>query len=150
RRAAISMAHLAGEPARIGGAAAQRPGDLLLERADFWRPGSGRIEMIEDGLRADALGRGGKPPLVLGERVGVERVLSRQVLRMDERLRARDALAESRRRRPPLAFAVVGITGRRQIGLGKLRPLRPAALRDPPSETDAVGAGRRAEYAGQR
>ena len=33
--AAMAVAHLPGEPARIGGAAAQRAGDLLLERRTF-------------------------------------------------------------------------------------------------------------------
>ena len=37
RRAAMAVAHLAGEPARIGGAAAQRARDLLFERAHLRR-----------------------------------------------------------------------------------------------------------------
>ena len=79
-------------------------------------------------------GRRGEPALMLGEGVGVERVLPRQILGVDERVRAGDALAERRRRLLPLAVAVIGMAGRGQIGLRQIRPLatsRPSAMRRP-------------------
>ena len=60
--------------------------------------GAVEIEMVERRVRPDALRRGGEAALVLGEGVGVERVLPGQVLDVNEDFRARDAVAERRRR----------------------------------------------------
>ena len=88
--AAMAVTHLSGEPARIGGASAQGARDLLFETADLGCAGRGRVEMIERRIRARFRRGGGEAAFMLGEGVGVERVLARQVLRMDEGLGAGD------------------------------------------------------------
>ena len=106
--------------------------------------------MIERRLGADMRGRGGETALVFGEGVGVERVLSRQVLHVDEGVGAGDAGAERGRRLAAVALAVIGVARRGEIGLGQIGPLGPLALGNAPPEPDAIGARRRAEDARQR
>ena len=67
---------------------------------------------------------------MLGEGVGVERVLSGQILRMNEGLGAGDPRAKRRRRFARFALAVIGVAGRGEISLRQLGPLRPLAPRD--------------------
>src|SRR6185437_5332080 len=144
---AMPMAHLAGEPARIGGAPAKRAGDLLGKGADLRRLRHGRVEMVKRRSGSRFRRGGGEPALMLGEGVGVERILPRQVLRMDKGLGAGDAHPELRPRLSRAALAVISVTGRGEIGLRELRSLRPLAPGDARAETHAIGAGGRAEYA---
>ena len=102
--------------------------------------------MIERRICPGGRRRGGEPAFMLGEGVGVERVLARQVLRMHEGLRGGDAGAERRARLPRFALALVSMAGRGEIGLRQLRPFRPLTLGDAPSEPDPIGARRRAEH----
>ena len=96
----MAVAHLTGEPARIGGASAQRARDLLLERRTLATPGDGRVEMVERRIGARLGGGRGETAFMLGERVGVERVLARQILGVNKAsapaTRARNAAAASR------------------------------------------------------
>ena len=105
--------------------------------------------MVEGGTGADMRGRGGEAALMLGEGVGVERVLSRQVLRVNEGVGAGDAGAERRSGLAAVALAVIGVARGGEIGLGQIRPPGPLALGNAPSEPDAIGARRRAEDARQ-
>src|SRR6185437_16933412 len=95
---AMPMAHLAGEPARIGGAPAKRAGDLLGKGADLRRLRHGRVEMVKRRSGSRFRRGGGETALMLGEGVGVERILPRQVLRMDKSLGAGDPFPKVRRR----------------------------------------------------
>ena len=90
--------------------------------------------MVERRLGSDAFRRRGEAALVLGEGVGVERVLPGQVLCMHEGIRARDAGAKGCRGLASLALAVIGVAGRGEIGLRQLSPRRssrPPAMRRP-------------------
>ena len=106
-RAAMAVPHLAGEPARVGGAAAQRRARSPRRAcAPSARSGSVASSVIERRRGAERRGGGGEAALVLGEGVGVEHVLPGQVLHMDEGVGAGDArrgtparLARPRRRR---------------------------------------------------
>ena len=102
--------------------------------------------MIERRIRARFRRGGGEAALMLGEGVRVERVLARKILGMDKGLGAGDALPELESRFPPFAIAIIGVAGRGKISLRQLRPLRPIAFGDPPSESDAVGARRGAKH----
>ena len=84
---------------------------------------------------------------MLGEGVGIERVLSGQILHMNEGLGAGDPRPEVSRRFARVAFAVISVAGCRQIGLPQFGPLLPVASRNAGAESDAISAGRRAEYA---
>ena len=150
RRAAMAVAHLAGEPARIGGASAER-------RARSPGRGCGlrhrRARRIDDD-RAPA-SRRPRPP----------RRRNRLHARRRRRSRARPVPASPahgqrpRRPRPApklarrfarFAFAVIGVAGRGKISLGQLGALRQSPSRDARAEPDAVGAGRRAEKSAAR
>ena len=102
--------------------------------------------MIERRIRSRFRRGGGEAAFMLGEGVGVERVLARQVLRMNESLGAGDPRSKLRRRFARFALAVIGVAGRGEISLRQLGPLRPLASRDARAEPDAVSAWRRAEY----
>ena len=111
RRAAMAVAHLALKPARIGCASPERARDLLPQGSDLGDAGDGRVEMIERRMRSRFRRSRGEPAFMLGEGVGVERVLARQVLRMNKSLRAGDSRSKLRRGFARLAFAVVGMAG---------------------------------------
>src|SRR6516164_2481260 len=102
--------------------------------------------MIERGSRAGLGSRGGETPFVLSERVGVERVLPRQVLRVNKGLGAGDPRSELRRSLPRFALALIGVARGGEVSLRQLRPFRPRASGDARAEPDAVSAGRCAEY----
>ena len=105
--------------------------------------------MIERRVRSRFRRRRGEPPFMLGESVGVERVLAGQVLRMNESLGASDLGPKLSRRFSGFALAVIGVAGRGKISLRQLRPFRPLASGDTRAEPDAVIARRRPEYARQ-
>ena len=64
----------------------------------FGGPSAVEFEMIERRICPQARRRRGEAAFMLGEGVGVERVLPRQVLRVNEGLGAGDTGAERRRR----------------------------------------------------
>ena len=102
--------------------------------------------MIKRRTRSD-LGRGrSESAFMLGECVGVERVLPGQVLRVNESLGAGDPGSKLGCRFPRLALAVVCVAGRGEISLRQLGALGPLASRDARAQAHAVAAGRRAEY----
>ena len=141
RRAAMAVAHLALKPARIGGASTKRARDLLAQGADLRRAGDGRVEMIERRIRSRFRRGGGEPAFVLGEGVGVERVLARQVLHMNESLGAGDPRSKLRRRFARFALAVIGVAGRGEISLRQFGALRPVASRNARAKPDAIAPG---------
>ena len=104
------------------------------------------FEMIERGIGPRFRRRGGEAALMLGEGVGVERVLAGQVLRMNEGLGAGDPRSKLRRCFARVALAIIGVAGRGKISLRQFGALRPLASRDARAEPDAIGAGRRAKY----
>ena len=65
--------------------------------------------MIERRIRSRFRRGGGETAFMLGEGVGVERILSWQVLRMNEGLGARDPRSKLRRRFSRFALAVIGM-----------------------------------------
>src|ERR1700722_14734844 len=149
RSAAMPVAHLSLKPARVGGASTKGARDLLRKGTDLRRAGDGRVEVIERRVRSRFYRRGGEPPFMLGESVGVERVLAGQVLRVNEGLGASDLGLELSRRFARLALAIVGVAGRGEISLRQLRPLSPFASRNARAEPDAIAARRRAKYSRQ-
>ena len=90
--------------------------------------------------------RGGEAALMLGESVGVERILSGQVLHMNEGLGAGDPRSKLGCRFARFALAIISMAGRGKICLRQLGPIRPVASRNARSEPHAVAAWRRAEY----
>src|ERR1700722_1094455 len=141
----MAVAHLALKPARIGGASPERARDLLAQGSDPGGAGDGRVKMIERRTRSRFRRCRGEPAFMFGECVGVERVLARQVLRMNESLGAGDPRSKLGRRFARLAFALIGMTGCGEISLRQFGPFRPLASRDARAEPDAVSAGRGAE-----
>ncbi len=102
--------------------------------------------MIERRICPQLRRRRGEAAFMLGEGVGVERVLPRQVLRVNEGLGAGDTGAERRRRFQRIALAVVSVAGRGKISLRQIRALGPVASRDTRSQANPVCARRRAEH----
>src|SRR5580704_13802699 len=143
----MAVAHLALKPARIGGASTESARDLLAQSADPGGAGDGRVEMIERRIGPRFRRRGGEAALMLGEGVGVERVLAGQVLRMNESLGAGDPRSKLGRGFARVALAVIGVAGRGKISLRKLGPSRPLAPADTRAEPDTISAGRCAKYA---
>ena len=82
--------------------------------------------MIDLRRRALHSRRRGEAALVLGEGVGIEHVLARHVLDVNERVGARDLLAEPRVRMA-LAGAVIGMARRFEIGAAQFVTLAPVA-----------------------
>ena len=80
----MAVAHLARDPARIGGAGAQHARDLLLQGARAQPPRPRRVKMRYESPRRPARDCGGETAFVLGEGVGVEHVLPGHVLHMNE------------------------------------------------------------------
>src|SRR5580704_7668783 len=142
----MAVAHLALKPARIGGASTESARDLLAQGADLRRAGDGRVEMIERRVRSRFRRRGGEAALMLGESVGVERILSGQVLHMNEGLGAGDPRSKLGRRFARFALAIIGMAGRGKISLRELGPIRPLAAGDTCAEPDTIAAWRRAKY----
>ena len=114
RRASKTVAHLSGDPARIGGAGAKGPGDFFGKRARLGVLRIGGVEMVERRRGPGAFGRRGETALVIGEGVGIEHVLAGQVLHVNKGVGRRDAGAKL----PGLARlgAVIGVAGRLKIG----------------------------------
>ena len=83
-----------------------------LRLRTFGAPGAVEFEMIERRIRPRLGRRGGEAAFMLGEGVRVERILTRQVLRVDKGLGAGDAGAEGGRRLTPFALAIIGVAGR--------------------------------------
>ena len=102
--------------------------------------------MIERRIGPRFRRRGGEAAFMLGESVGVERILSGQVLHMNEGLGAGDPRSKLRRRFARVALAIIGVAGRGKISLRKLGPIRPLAPGDTRAEPDTISAGRRAKY----
>src|SRR5580704_16746012 len=142
----MAVAHLPLKPARIGGASTERARDLLAQGADPGGAGNGRVEMIERRVAPRFRRRGGEAALMLGESVGVERVLAGQVLHMNEGLGAGDPRSKLGRGFARVALAVIGVAGRGKISLRKLGPIRPLAPGDTRAEPDTIAAWRRAKY----
>ena len=146
RRAAMAVAHLPLKPARIGGASPKRARDLLPKVRILVAPGMVEFEMIERRIGSRFRRSRGEPTLMLGEGVGVERVLARQVLHVNKSLGAGDPRSKLGRRFARFALAIIGVAGRGKISLRQLGPIRPLAPGDARAEPHAVSAGRRAEY----
>ena len=124
RSAPMTVAHLALKPARIGGASTERARDLLAQGADPGGAGNGRVEMIERRIGPRFRRRGGEAALMLGESVGVERILSGQVQHMNEGLGAGESVtnvALDVGYESPSAFTAMF---RRELGAAPRRYLR--------------------------
>ena len=102
--------------------------------------------MIERRIGSRFRRSGGESALMLGDGVGVERVLARQVLHVHKCLGAGDPRSKLGRRFARFALAIIGVAGRGKISLRQLGPIRPLAPGDARAEPDAVSAGRRAKY----
>ena len=94
--AAMAMAHLPGDPARIARAGPHDPGDFLRQRAHLDGAGARRLDMIDGRIVAEHLRGGRKAAFMIDHGVGVENVLLVLVLNMNERVGGRDTLGECR------------------------------------------------------
>ena len=93
--AAMAVAQHAGEPARIGQAAAHHAGDLLGDAPRLGLGGLARVEMVELGLVAEQRRGRGEAAGEIGDAVAVQKVALAVVLRMHQHVGRGDAIAEA-------------------------------------------------------
>ena len=88
------MAHHAVEPARIGGARVNDARNFLIEAAHFRGVRPRGVDVIKPGRRAEMMSRRREAALMGGEGVGVENVLSGQILHVNKSVGRADARGE--------------------------------------------------------
>src|SRR5580704_8877719 len=104
--------------------------------------------MIDRRRSAECRRSGGKAAFVLRESIGIEHVLARQVLYMNECLRSHDSFGELVGNAAPIAF--VGVRSRSQIFGAEIVALVPIASPRPSRKANSVGARRRPKNPGDR
>ena len=104
------MAHLPFDPARIGGARFHDARDFLFYCAHFGGAvAARRIDMIERRCCAQKLSGGGKAPFMFGKGIGIENILSRNILHMHKGFRVFDLRAERLFRGQRFARRAIGV-----------------------------------------
>ena len=145
--AAMAVAHLPGDPARIAGPGAHNPGDLLFHRSHFESAGARRLEMIDGRIIAEHLCGRGKASLMIDDGVGVENVLLVLILHMDHRVGCRDSFGEGSRRDRFSLRAAISMRGCGKIARAKCFTRNCGVLIDRTRKADTIGARRGAENA---
>ena len=117
--AAMAVAHLPGDPARVRRARAHDTGDFLLQGAHLDRAGACCFDMIDRGVVAEHLCGRGKASLMIEDGVGIENVLLVLILHMNESVGGGDTLGEGRCGDAFALGPAIGMRGRGEIARAK-------------------------------
>ena len=142
------MAHHAGDPARVGGAAAHDAADLLAQGADA-RPLGPRMVVVIDRAARVPTGADGdrQAALELVVIVAVEQVVLAVVLVVQHGVGGGEPRFEQAALGRALAAGAIGLAAPAEIGVGEIGLVLPDALVDQGLQSGAVGAGLRPEDA---
>src|SRR3954465_9081580 len=128
-RPLVAVPHDPGDPARVGGAAAHHPADLLAQAADTRPVGLGVIVVV-DRRRAsrEVPHRQRQPALELVVIIAVEQIVLAIVLVVQHRLGLGEPRFEQVTLRPALAAGAVGPLAPAELQIGKVALVIPDAL----------------------